>query len=64
MDVFNFVQLALVSQTLHLDNKDTSPEFLTTAEQVKRAIVIGVASGGLITLKTSIHNIPKPEGQC
>ena len=62
MDVFNFVQLALVSQTLHLNNKDTSPEFLTVAEQVKRAVVVDVASGGLIMLKTFIHNTPKPEG--
>ena len=47
VDVFNFVQLALVSLMLHFNNKDTSPEFLTVVEQVKRAVIINVANGGL-----------------
>ena len=53
-----------MSQMLCFNNKDALPKFLTTTEQVKKAVIIDVASGGLIVLKAFVHNIPKLEGQC
>ena len=47
-----------LQRTLRVDDKDTSPEFPITTEQVKWVAIIGAGSGGLAALKTFVHDIP------
>ena len=52
-----------LQRTLCPHTGDTSPKFPIPAERVKRVAIIGAGSGGLATLKTFMHDIPKPDGQ-
>ena len=52
-----------LQRTLRLDDEPSTSEIQTTTEQVKRVAIIGAGTAGLATLKTFIHDIPKPDGQ-